>query len=72
MDTKLFVDFWYHFDLFFNPTFGRVPNEILQIYNNILSLPVLWLSDRSLNDGENYPTNFRDRIKYTKEIVEIL
>ena len=72
MDTKPFLDFWYHFDLLFNPTFGQVPNDILQIYNNILSLPVQWLRDRSFNGGDNYPANFSDRIRNTKEIVDSL
>ena len=72
MDTKLFLDFWYRFDLLFNPTFGQVSEEILQAYESILNLPISWLNDRSSNYGQEYPANFVSRISNSKEIADSL
>jgi hypothetical protein len=72
MDIKPCLDFWYRFDLLFNPTFGQVSEDVLEAYDSILNLPALWLSDRSSNDGRDYPSNFSRRILDNEEIADSL
>jgi hypothetical protein len=35
---KTIMDFWYEFDLLFNPSFEKVPPDIIQAYGYEISL----------------------------------
>jgi hypothetical protein len=70
MDVKQkLMDFWYKFDLFFNPGFRQTPPAILQAYGLESSLLPNWLIDRNATNMQNYPTNFADRIKQSPDLI---
>ncbi len=66
------MNFWYNFDLLFNPGFGKVPTEIQDAY--LLEFPLLpnWLIDRNEANIQNYPANFTDRIKSSNELTSVI
>jgi hypothetical protein len=70
MDMQIIMDFWYNFDLLFNPEFGQVPQEIQNTYTDELQLLQNWLIYRSATNRQNYPTNFIDKIKNDNKMVD--
>ncbi|MDQ3902800.1 MAG: hypothetical protein M3247_03975 [Thermoproteota archaeon] len=61
------IDFWYEFDLLFNPAFGQVPTDIAKAYGPVSGLLFDWLAARNKQNIEYYPENFIARITRTEE-----
>ena len=70
MDKQIIMDFWYNFDLLFNPGFGQVPQEIQDTYTHELQLLQNWLLSRGPNNIQKYPSNFIDKVKNDSEMVK--
>ena len=69
MEKQIIIDFWFNFDLLFNPGFGRVPQEIQDSYIHELQLLQNWLIFRNLSNTQNYPFNFINKIQSDSEMV---
>lgn len=63
------MDFWYRFDLLFNPGFGQTPPHILQAYGFEITLLPNWLFDHSQANIQNYPANFQNRINQSADLI---
>jgi hypothetical protein len=66
-NKKSAIDFWYDFDLLFNPKFGKTPDSIREAYFFESGLMYYWLADRE--KIKEYPANFIARIKSSQDIV---
>lgn len=72
-EKRILMDFWFQFDLFFNPGFFHYPleGEEKETYNQSIvesSLLPTWLMNR--NDRNNYPDNFVNFLKSTPKVKE--
>jgi hypothetical protein len=59
---KTIMDFWYEFDLLFNPGYRQVPPDINQAYRSEVVLLNNWLLCHDIMNIKNYPDNFIERI----------
>jgi hypothetical protein len=66
---KHIIDFWYEFDLLFNPGFLQTPSDILQAYRFESSLLPNWLIERNKLNIQNYPGNFIEKIKESQDLI---
>jgi hypothetical protein len=66
------MDFWYQFDLFFNPGFRQTPPKVLEAYRSETSLLPAWLFDHNVVNIQNYPENFMNRITQSPDLINAI
>src|SRR5215210_2810727 len=66
------MNFWYEFDLLFNPSFGQVPPDILEAWGEVSGLVFGWLAARDKSSIKNYPENFIAQIWRTQETTNAI
>jgi hypothetical protein len=68
-EKQQIMDFWYEFDLFYNPGFGQTPPDIREAYRFESGLLPNWLIDHSQANIKNYPANFMNRINESSTLI---